>query len=85
MLETRIRHVQRHIMVFYSKSTRLAELIDRYRLKLDDGDEGIITIDPPRRGDYPNWLGMNPNEIDSDLATKILIKFQNFIEKSLDF
>ena len=53
MLETRIRHVQRHIMVFYSKSTRLAELIDRYRLKLDDGDEGIITIDSPRRGDYP--------------------------------
>ena len=54
MLETRIRHVQRHIMVFYSKSTGLAELIDRYRLKLDDGDEGIITNDPPRRGDYPN-------------------------------
>ena len=48
MLETRIRHVQRHIMVFYSKST---ELIDRYRLKLDDGDR---RDDSPRRGDYPN-------------------------------
>ena len=40
ILETRIRHVQRHIMVFIPN--RL-ELIDRYRLKLDDGDKEIIT------------------------------------------
>ena len=42
MLQTWIRHVQRHIMVFIPN--RL-ELIDRYRLKLDDGDQGIILQD----------------------------------------